>query len=82
VGRADLRVVAGAALPAASVLDADGFEAACVEAFVASWSARGFSPVFIENATREQGSCYSPDRLYGWRYERPMDQDRQSAGSD
>ena len=38
-------------MPAASVLDADGFEAACVDAFVASWSARGFSPVFIENAT-------------------------------
>ena len=45
-----MRVVPGAALPAASVLDAAGFEAACVDAFVASWSARGFSPVFIENA--------------------------------
>jgi len=51
VGRAGLRVVQGAALPAASPLDADAFETACVDAFVASWSARGFSPVFIENAT-------------------------------
>jgi integrase/recombinase XerD len=50
VGRLGLRVVAGAALPAASELDAKGFEAACVDAFIASWSARGFSPVFIENA--------------------------------
>ena len=32
-----------------SLLDADAFQAACVEAFVASWSARGFSPVTIEN---------------------------------
>jgi len=51
VGRAGLRVVQGAALTAASPLDAEGFEAACMNAFVASWSARGFSPVFIENAT-------------------------------
>jgi len=51
VGRAGLRVVQGAALPAASVLEPDAFEAACVDGFVGSWSARGFSPVFIENAT-------------------------------
>ncbi len=51
VGRADLRVVAGVALPAASPMDPDRFEVACVDAFVASWAARGFSPVFIENAT-------------------------------
>ena len=50
MGRGDLRVVQGAALPAASQLSADAFEAACVDGFVASWSARGFSPVFIENA--------------------------------
>ena len=50
VGRADLRVVAGAASPVASELDAEGFEAACVYAFIASWAARGFSPVFIGNA--------------------------------
>ena len=51
VERANLRVVAGAALPAASALDAEGFEASCMDSFVSSWSARGFSPVFIENAT-------------------------------
>ena len=51
MGRADLRVVAGTALPAASPLDPDRFEVACLDAFVASWAARGFSPVFIENAT-------------------------------
>ena len=50
MGRGGLRVVQGAALPAASPLDADAFEASCVDGFVASWSARGFSPVFIENA--------------------------------
>jgi integrase/recombinase XerD len=51
VARADLRVVAGAVLPAASPLDPERFEAACMDAFVASWTARGFSAVFIENAT-------------------------------
>lgn len=51
VGRRGLRVVEGTALPAASPLDPDTFEAGCVDGFVASWSARGFSPVFIENAT-------------------------------
>ncbi len=51
MGRADLRLVAGTPLPAPSSLDAQGFETACVDAFVASWSARGFSPVSIENAT-------------------------------
>ena len=50
VGRGGLRVVQGVALPAASPLDAAAFEASCVDGFVASWSARGFSPVFIENA--------------------------------
>jgi site-specific recombinase XerD len=45
-----LRVVSGAAAVAASPLDAEAFQAVCVEGFVASWSARGFSPVTIENA--------------------------------
>ena len=51
MGRADLRVVAGKPLPAASPLDAESFQLSCTEAFVATWSARGFSSVFIENAT-------------------------------
>lgn len=46
-----LRVLSGAAAVAASPLDADAFQAMCVEGFVASWAARGFSPVTIENAT-------------------------------
>lgn len=44
------RVVPGAgAVVAASQLDAAGFQSECVDAFVASWLARGFSPVTIEN---------------------------------
>lgn len=46
-----LRVISGAAAVAASPLDAAAFQARCVDGFVASWSARGFSPVTIENAT-------------------------------
>ena len=47
-----LRVITGAAAAmTASPLDAAGFQAACVEGFIASWAARGFSPVTIENAT-------------------------------
>jgi excisionase family DNA binding protein len=38
-------VISGAAVTSASPLDADAFQAACVEGFVASWAARGFSPV-------------------------------------
>ena len=44
-----LRLVAGSRAAAASTLGADAFQAACVDGFVASWSARGFSPVTIEN---------------------------------
>jgi integrase/recombinase XerD len=51
VARADLRVVGGKPSPAASPLDAETYEQACIEAFVTTWSARGFSSVFIENAT-------------------------------
>lgn len=50
VERQGLRVISGAAAVPASRLDPDAFQAVCVEAFVASWSARGFSPVTIENA--------------------------------
>ncbi len=49
VKRPGLRVISGAAAVAPSALDADAFQAACVDGFVASWSARGFSPVTIEN---------------------------------
>ena len=49
MSRPAFRVISGPAASAASPLDADAFQAACVERFVASWSARGFSPVTIEN---------------------------------
>lgn len=51
VGRADLRVVTGSVEAAVSALDASSFEAACLEAFTSSRSARGFSDITIENAT-------------------------------
>jgi integrase/recombinase XerD len=45
-----LRVLDGGAVPEAQVTsDPWEFQAACVEAFVASWRARGFSPVTIGN---------------------------------
>ncbi len=51
MGHGDLRVVRGGAEPAEVPEDPGVFQQSCVDAFVASWSARGFSPVFIENAT-------------------------------
>lgn len=45
------RVVPGSGAVSPSPLDAAGFQAACVEGFVASWSARGFSQVTIENTS-------------------------------
>jgi integrase/recombinase XerD len=51
MGRVDLHVVAGAPEAPASALDAASFQAACVDAFVGSRSARGFSSVTIENGT-------------------------------
>jgi integrase/recombinase XerD len=51
VERGRLRVVAGGAEIVGTALDPVSFQACCVEAFVASWSARGFSPVTIENST-------------------------------
>jgi integrase/recombinase XerD len=51
VERADLRLVGGGADATASVLDAQEFQAACVDDFVGSCSARGFSEITIENAT-------------------------------
>lgn len=47
-----LRVIEGRAVPdLPAVWDPWEFQALCVEAFVASWRARGFSPVTIENDT-------------------------------
>ena len=49
--RSALRVVAGrpVAMDERAASDPVGFQAACVEAYLASWTARGFSPVTIEN---------------------------------
>ncbi|MER6126230.1 hypothetical protein ABT173_27120 [Streptomyces sp. NPDC001795] len=45
-----LRVIeGGAVLPEPVTADPWEFQAECVEAFVASWRARGFSPVTVEN---------------------------------
>jgi integrase/recombinase XerD len=47
-----LRVLEGGAVPQEPVTtDPWAFQARCVEAFVASWHARGFSPVTIDNDT-------------------------------
>ena len=53
VERRGLRVVAGRVdpPPASAAPDPMVFQADCVTAYVASWTARGFSPVTIENAT-------------------------------
>lgn len=51
MGRAGLRVVAGAGQAPKSSLSPGDFQAMCVNAFVGSCSARGFSPVTIENGT-------------------------------
>ena len=50
VDRSGLRVVSGDAMVVAgSVRDSEVFQGECVTAYVASWTARGFSPVTIEN---------------------------------
>lgn len=47
-----LRVLDGRAVqPEVLSRDPDVFQAACVDAFIASWTARGLSPVTIENDT-------------------------------
>ena len=51
--RSSLRVIPGQAATAHVSVPPDpaAFQAACVEAYLASWTARGFSPVTIENDT-------------------------------
>lgn len=51
MGRSGLRVVSGGAEAVRSPLDAEAFQESCVTAFVASWSARGFSRTTIENTS-------------------------------
>ncbi|MEU8874527.1 hypothetical protein AB0D24_25970 [Streptomyces javensis] len=50
MAEARFQVIAGGAVPKERLAtDPWQFQAACVEAFVASWRARGFSPVTIDN---------------------------------
>jgi integrase/recombinase XerD len=52
VGRPGLRVIAGGVVAAdgsAGTADPGRFQDECVQAYLASWTARGFSPVTIEN---------------------------------
>ena len=50
MGVVGLRVIAGRTVEKPSVaVDPDRFQAECVDAFVASWTARGFSPTTIDN---------------------------------
>jgi integrase/recombinase XerD len=49
VGRAGLRVVSGGIAVPGVPVDPDRFQADCVEAFVASWRARGYSSTTIDN---------------------------------
>ncbi len=51
--RSGLRVITGRTVPAEAAIEADPvvFQASCVEAYLASWTARGFSLVTIENDT-------------------------------
>jgi integrase/recombinase XerD len=52
VGSSRFRVVEGGAVPQGPLTsDPWEFQAECVEAFIASWRARGFSPVTIDNDT-------------------------------
>ncbi|GAA3610022.1 hypothetical protein GCM10022419_113790 [Nonomuraea rosea] len=52
MARSRLRVLEGGAFPQEPLAsDPMEYQARCVEAFVASWAARGFSPVTIENDT-------------------------------
>ncbi|WP_329234313.1 hypothetical protein [Streptomyces canus] len=50
MAEARLQVIAGGAVPQEPLAtDPWQFQAACIDAFVASWRARGFSPVTIDN---------------------------------
>lgn len=49
VGEGRLRVISGAVAPVVETRDPQRFQAECVEAFVASWTARGFAESTIAN---------------------------------
>jgi hypothetical protein len=49
VGDGRLRVIAGEVVARPEVIDPERFQADCVKAFMASWTARGFSSSTIDN---------------------------------
>ncbi len=49
VAEFQLRVIGGGFVPAVAPVDPLRFQAECVDAFVASWTARGFAASTIEN---------------------------------
>jgi integrase/recombinase XerD len=49
VAEVQLRVIGGGFVPAVAPVDPVRFQADCVQAFVASWTARGFAATTIEN---------------------------------
>ena len=49
MGDGRLRVIAGEVAPVVETRDPQRFQAECVEAFVASWTARGFAESTIDN---------------------------------
>jgi hypothetical protein len=49
VGEGRLRIIAGEVVPVTDSVDPERFQAECVEAFVASWTARGFAESTIAN---------------------------------
>jgi hypothetical protein len=62
VTRPGLRVIEGslAAARQPATADPQRFQDECVQAYLASWTARGFSPVTIENDTGVLCRCTSP----------------------
>lgn len=49
MGEVRLRVIEGQVVPAVGAVDPERFQAGCIEAFVASWTVRGFSTTTIDN---------------------------------
>ncbi|MGH3573658.1 MAG: tyrosine-type recombinase/integrase [Pseudonocardiaceae bacterium] len=49
MGEVRLRVIEGQVVPDVGAVDPERFQAGCVEAFVASWTVRGFSTTTIDN---------------------------------
>lgn len=75
VGRSRFQVVDGTAAAVEVPCDPERFQAECVEAFVASWTARGFSRVTIDNDVRVLERILARLDRPAWEVE-PQDVDR------